>query len=706
MSFDAARLLELLPAVYRVRDAELAGQVANRLSAAEEAELAVLEAAGEGVDPTERRRRDALRARRDRGPLASLLSILAGEIAAIEENLEQLYDDQFIETCAPWAVPYIGDLIGYRTLHGRAPRIGSRRAEVAHTIAFRRRKGTATMLEQLARDVTGWNARVVEFFDLLATTQYMNHTRLHNRVAPDLRDGDALERIGTAFDTVPRSLEVRRIASRRGRYNVPNIGIFLWRLDAHRLELSPAVRASGDAAERRFRIHPLGIDATLCTRPQIEDEIAHLAEPINVPAPITRRVLHRHRSRYYGAGRSLQVLLDGEAVAQENIVSCNLSDDGVNWAHDAPAGFVAVDPLLGRLVVAADLGAPAEVRVTHHYPAPGEIGGGEYPRAVTFASPSGTFLRVPDDHATIQAALDALEGAGIVEIRDNSIYREALTVNVAAARGVELRAMDGRRPTLVLTAPLRVEGGPGSAFSLNGLVIAGDVIEVPAGGNGLRTVSIVHATLVPGHTLAPDGAPTQPGATSLLVAAADAHVSLTRCISGGVRISAQSVAELRDCILDVHATDARAFAAPGAAAGHGGAVTIEACTVIGETRTVRLEASNSMLLGNVDARRRQEGCVRFSYLPAGSRAPRRYRCQPEPGAETTNVPGFTTLRYGHPGYAQLSSRTSQAIARGAEDESEMGAYHFLYQAQREADLSTRLDEYLRIALEAGVFHEN
>jgi hypothetical protein len=55
--------------------------------------------------------------------------------------------------------------------------VASPRAEVAHTIAFRRRKGTATMLEQLARDVTGWPARVVEYFQLLGWTQNMNHIR-------------------------------------------------------------------------------------------------------------------------------------------------------------------------------------------------------------------------------------------------------------------------------------------------------------------------------------------------------------------------------------------------------------------------------------------------------------------------------------------------------------------------------------------------
>ncbi len=103
--------------------------------------------------------------------------LIARELGALEENLEQLYDDQFIETCADWVAPYIGDLIGYRPLHGVAPRVASPRAEVANTIAYRRRKGTALMLEQLAHDVTDWPARAVEFFEQLATTQYMNHLR-------------------------------------------------------------------------------------------------------------------------------------------------------------------------------------------------------------------------------------------------------------------------------------------------------------------------------------------------------------------------------------------------------------------------------------------------------------------------------------------------------------------------------------------------
>src|SRR6266545_352840 len=167
-SLDADRLYSLLPAVYRLRDP-------------------------------------------DQGdPLRALIGALAQEFAALEENFAQLYDDQFIESCADWVAPYIGDLIGYRPLHGVAARIRSPRAEVANTIAYRRRKGTALMLEQLATDVTDWPAHAVEFFEQLATTQYMKHVRLYAPATADLRDTRAMFEQGGAFNAVAHTPEMRR----------------------------------------------------------------------------------------------------------------------------------------------------------------------------------------------------------------------------------------------------------------------------------------------------------------------------------------------------------------------------------------------------------------------------------------------------------------------------------------------------------------
>jgi hypothetical protein len=113
---------------------------------------------------------------------------------------------------------------------------------------------------------------------------------------------------------------------------------------------------------------------------------------------------------------------------------------------------------------------------------------------------------------------------------------------------------------------------------------------------------------------------------------------------------------------------------------------------------------------------RQAGCVRFCYLPAGSITPRRYRCQPDSALQgvTNSIaenairnrikPAFTSNHYGEPGYAQLKLTVPSEITTGADDGAEMGAFRFLQQPQREANLYSSLDEYLRFGLEAGIIY--
>ena len=112
--------------------------------------------------------------------------MLADQMAVLEEDLAQSYDNLFIETCAPWVVPYIGDLLqttplidssriadtGHRciALH-RSARADLPAADRAtrprrrgEDDLLRRRKTTLPMLEQLAgrRDRVGGScARVL-----------------------------------------------------------------------------------------------------------------------------------------------------------------------------------------------------------------------------------------------------------------------------------------------------------------------------------------------------------------------------------------------------------------------------------------------------------------------------------------------------------------------------------------------------------------
>ena len=69
-------------------------------------------------------------------------------------------------------------------------------------------------------------------------------------------------------------------------------------------------------------------------------------------------------------------------------------------------------------------------------------------------------------------------------------------------------------------------------------------------------------------------------------------------------------------------------------------------------------------------------------------------------------PQFTAERYGKPGYAQLGPHCAPEIQRGADDDSEMGAYHDLFQPQREANLRARLAQFTPAGMHVGLLFAN
>jgi hypothetical protein len=707
----AQRMLELLPAVYRLRDAE-SGNV-----------------------------------------LRELIGVLADQVDVLSEEVAQLYDDQFIETCARWAAPYIGDLVGYRVLHGVVPEVASPRAEVANTIAYRRRKGTASVLEQLARDVTGWPARAVELFERLATTQYMNHPRLHAAASVDLAGHEPLAWVTAqngGFDDLAHTADMRRIGASAphaaGRHNIPNVGLFLWRTEAVPVSRAPLVE---HADGRRFRIDPLGADAPLFGLAREEDEITHLAEPLDVPLPLGRRWLADHLGAYYGRGRSLvlerqQGAADPVVVRPDDVRICDLSDvpgGGGAWAHEPPAGKVAVDPVLGRVFLGSPVAAGERLLASSCFGQAVPLGAGASTRAPRIAPAP---RRAAHGGESLQPHLDAVQAGGAVEIGDSERYAGSLTITtVAAAPGspeteVWLVAAEDARPTIVLADALRLAMAPRTTVVLDGLLVAGGPLVLDeVGDTEPRTIVLRNCTLVPGHGRTAAGEPTQPGRASLLVLDPFARVIVDRCVLGPIVAVEGSRVEAADSIVDASRREAVALggrAVPGGggrrsvasaadmAVGDGttpaGEVDLREVTVVGGIHCSVLDASNSLLVATlptgdprtaaVHARRRQVGCLRYSYVPEGSRTGRRYRCAPDPaapvGVRRASVPRFTSLRFGHPAYMQLTTATRDEIRRGADDESEMGATHLLFTPQRESNLLLRLDEYLRFGLEAGYFY--
>lgn len=684
------------------------------------------------------------------GPLRELLEVITEQVNVLAESIEALHDDQFIETAATWVAPYIGDLIGYRTLHGVVPAVASPRAEVANTIRYRRRKGTASMLEQLARDVTGWPARAVEFFELLATSQHMNHVRRHAEATASLRGADRLE-IGNgfmrgAFDDLAHTTEVRRIQTRSGRYNIPNVGILLWRVQPQELTRSPLVAA--DDTGRRWRLDPLGTDRPIFSTARTEEEITHLAEPHDVPMPLLRRWLGSHLADHWGSGSSLLIERrtpsDVTEVDLADVRICDLSDDPDDpgaWLHEPQPGeaVVAIDPVLGRLAVAEPPDGGEELIATIHHGSAVAVGGGGYDRAAS--------MRLVDPvtevaaGGSLVAALNSIAHGGTVEIVDNERYTLPATIAAAAPPAgsppehVRLRSSNRRRPLLTRSGgQTHLAMDPDTTIELNGLHLSGAPLVIDeAAGTASRTLILRHCTLVPGLTRTPEGLPGSVGRASLIVLHPFANVVLDHCVAGPIVAVEDTGVTVVDSIIDAGATSEVAFCGRDAPAAGGlrtvtaaadrqtgdgmvpgGHLTFEACTVIGKVHATRLDVSNSILAAErapadpapaaVWAQRRQVGCIRFSSLPADARTPRRYQCVPREDVPDDAIPHHTSRRFGDPGYMQLRAATHPAIRSGASDEGEMGVTHELYQPQRETNLRIRLDEYLRFGLEAGIFY--
>jgi hypothetical protein len=223
--------------------------------------------------------------------------------------------------------------------------------------------------------------------------------------------------------------------------------------------------------------------------------------------------------------------------------------------------------------------------------------------------------------------------------------------------------------------------------------------------------------LVPGLALQPDTTPVHPGQASLVVEIDGLLLTLERTITGALRINADASLQASDSIIDANsATGVALAAADGAAAG--AVVQLVGCTVIGKLHAQACSLiSNSILLARLAAadtwpapvlvQRRQQGCVRFSHLPVSARVPRRYRCLPESApSPALATPQFTTLRYGFAGYGQLDGASGELLLRGADNDTQPGAFNFVFHAQRETNLKLRLDEYLRVGLEAGIIFGN
>lgn len=692
--------------------------------------------------------------------LRALLQIITEQADLIERDTGRTYDDWFIETCAEEIAPYLGELVGYAPAGGEAPPPGavSVRREVARTIAWRRRKGTLALLEELAGAVAGWPATAVEYRDRIAQTQSLRLPRPERGRSVDVRRGGALARIGQPRDRLARCADLRRAASTRdpGAPGPDEVALAVYRLRAFPLTQQPAA-CREEAGPHCYTFSALAADMPLFMRTDTGQLPLRLTRH-TLSAPRPRGSRHAHAARHFAepddtgrvAGFAIHApgwgdIKSGDGlIPAGRIIPANLE----GWRYQPPRGHVAVDPELGRIAFPPRQIPRRPVTVTWHTGFSAAIGGGEYVRPLSgIAGAERVVVRGLDE---LKAALAPYAGRAqddgtivadpdqpahrVIEIDDSGIYTAPFALYLAKGAQLQIRAGMARRPVLRLldwqvsqADNFFVHGEERSCLVLDGLLVLGRGIQLEG---ALASFTLRHATLVPGWALGPRCDPRRPSEPSIESIDCPACISIERSIVGSIQINSDEVMtdpvviRVSDSIVDATGIDCdhpqcEAIGAAGSRLAFA-RLEIARSTVIGRIMAHQMDrGDDSIFLGTITIARRQRGCMRFSYVAPNSRTPRRYRCQPDladaerggdaganaiPSPDGAVRPVFDSLRYGTPAYARLHRRCHPAILRGAEDRSEMGAFHHLQNPWRLAALAQRLAEYTPADADAGIFY--
>ncbi|SFA78517.1 hypothetical protein SAMN05421688_0867 [Poseidonocella pacifica] len=463
------------------------------------------------------------------GQLAAFLGILDELPAGMRDNIEALYNDQFVETCADWVVPYIADLLGTSHLSGEPWTL---RADVARTVFHRRRKGTLGAIESLVFTLSGWAAQAVELRDRMVWTQHLNHQRPDAGGIPPLtlrrslgsavrggtvalRDPAALAFLGGPFDTFAHVADFRPGQIGVPRYNLPNLGIFLWRLEDYTVPVADpgliaaqAVAGVGPgeaAAVVRCIVHPQADPMVLFNthRYRMADTPPNLSHPDQVPGPmpwprLTSAAEHGNPAAYVAVAPYAAGTLPDAPGAAANGLTLHVIDTvvppepaelppaerwtfrGANlcaWEDGLSPPLaeyeIAIDPDRGRVLFGlSTLATEAQpladgLFISHTYGFSGPTGAHPVPRPPV--TPTASIDRTMGVNA-LEGALTNIHQATaptIIEIQDSATY----TLDLAAVAGTEnvggvlslrlaqpltLRAATGQRPVIRLERPLRL----------------------------------------------------------------------------------------------------------------------------------------------------------------------------------------------------------------------------------------------------------
>jgi hypothetical protein len=374
-----------------------------------------------------------------------------------------------------------------------------------------------------------------------------------------------------------------------------------------------------------------------------------------------------------------------------------------NWQAIPVDKNLVIDPNKGRMILSRH--HTAEVLVDYAYGFSGRIGAGSYSRTPGLTSPTTVFSNGSFSSISGKTG-NPIEPTSINQIGGDRHDTDSATYSLAPGMrhvrdviDVTIQAADGQRPYVRLEDSWRFTAASGgnALLKLDGLWIGSASRRRSAAivlrGN-YRNVLIRHCTIDPG------GLDAMANALAPVHLSVEGHVDeliVESSITGPIDLHGSGMIEklsVRDSIVQSIDSTAAAIDAPSSD------VRLERVTLLGpeeHTTVMRADtlfATEALINGVVNVADTQGGCFRFSAAVSNSRLPRSYE------SHSINDTGhfFTSIRFGDPGYAQLTESAPAEIRRGAENGSEIGAFCSLLNPIKQDDLLTKIGEYLPFGL--------
>lgn len=365
--------------------------------------------------------------------------------------------------------------------------------------------------------------------------------------------------------------------------------------------------------------------------------------------------------------------------------------DGIQAFADPSNGrpIVTVNHQLGYSDHCGALPAPREPELNMRLDQPTRVvaAGGAFHSAAPaqrHATPRYDSLMAALADIVSAAAIGLANEHEVVQIEDSATYAGEAPVwpdHPDGPRRLTIQAAENTRPTVVLNSWTDA-GARYDRIEMIGLAFGGADVSFPV----TEHIALRYCTVT-------DASSTLRFAST----GEQADVDIGHCVIGPVHLKGGVTLAVNDSVID-------ATAAGDALRAEAGSATLDRVTVRGDVRVLRIDASECIFDGGLHALDQFSGCLRFSYVPDYSeppttnQLPRVHRVVEHRAARLD----FVSTDRNHPAHMRLSDRTGRAIRRGAEDGSEMGAFHSRRFAERAEALQTRLSEYTPAGLVSGI----